>query len=315
MKKTLRPILPPSSWPEEAQRLYWDFADFVNQGRTGARAYLGQLASFFKYQEEQDLGFRELPTSLITSYVEKSSVYNRPSVMSTVRLWLRFLYRRRQLLSPLHQEIPQYPVIRRRRPLLTHPQVLQVLGLPPLDEPLGIRDRAFLELAYASGMRRSELGALTLGDVDTSAWRIHIGQAKNNYQRTVPMTRQAREFLLLYLREARPQLTSPLSLNALWLGHAGIRLHPNQMGIRLKHLYRVQETLGFPMTLHQLRHSVATHLLTEGADLRSVQELLGHLNIESTKTYTHITPARLRQVHQHCHPRNQPGDFDFSGNF
>ena len=84
------------------------------------------------------------------------------------------------------------------------------------------------------------------------------------------------------------------------------------MDIRLKTHYRVKENLGFSLTLHQLRHSMATHLLTGGADLRDVQELLGHLDIRSTKTYTHITPARLCQVLQDCHPRNNesvwPGD-------
>jgi len=303
VRKT-RPVKPPSSWPEEGQRLYWAFYNYVDQSRTGARIYLGALAPFFRYQEQQGLGFRELPKSLITSFVEQSSVYTRPSVMSTIRLWLRFLYRHKQLLLPLHNEIPPYPTIRRKRPLLSHQQVLQVLQLPPLDEPLGFRDRTFLEVAYASGMRRSELGMLTLADVDMSAWRLHVGQAKNNYQRTAPMTRQAREFLWLYLREIRPQLTSPLSPNFLWLNRYGRKMDNNSVIVRLRTVYRIKETLGFTVSLHQFRHACATHLLNGGAPLRAVMELLGHRSLENTKIYTHVTAQRLREVHEHCHPRN-----------
>jgi integrase/recombinase XerD len=191
---------------------------------------------------------------------------------------------------------------------------LQVLDLPPLDEPEGLRDRAILEMAYGSAMRRSELVYLDLADVDLATGLVSIRQAKNYCQRTVPLTHWALHYLRRYLQEARPQLASPLSLNALWLSETGHRLSKNRLGQRLMHVYMAEETLGFAFTLHQLRHACATHLLNSGAPLRDVQELLGHLHLNSTATYTHLTPARLRQVHRRCHPRNDPGYFPDSGN-
>lgn len=303
VKKTRR-ILPPASWPEEAQQLYWNFYDFVSLSRTGPYRYLIQLEPFFKHQEQEGLSYREYPQSLISVYIEQSTIYTRPSIASTLRLWLKFLYRHKQLLMPLHEDVPRYPTIRRRRPTLSHSQILRILELPPLDEPLGIRDRAFLELAYATGMRRSELAALTLGDVDMTAWRVHIGKSKNGYQRTAPMTKPAREFLLLYLSQARPQLTTPLSPNSLWLNRFGRSMSSHNVMDRFRRIYRVREILGFKVFLHQFRHACATHLLEGSAPLMAVAELLGHRCLENTKIYTHVTALRLRTVHDRCHPRN-----------
>ena len=118
------------------------------------------------------------------------------------------------------------------------------------------------------------------------------------------MTRLAREFLLLYLREARPQLTSPLSPNSLWLSRYGRKMYNNAVIARLVQMYKIKETLGFTVSLHQFRHACATHLLNGGAPLRAVMELLGHRSLENTKIYTHVTAERLRAVHERCHPRN-----------
>ena len=303
MRKT-RPLRPRKSWPPEACKLYWNFYEKLSLRVKNPHLYMMLLNPFFRYQEEQGLSFRELPQSLITSYVEQKSIYFRRHVLSGIRLWLRFLFQRKELLYPLHEELPQYPNIQRKRVLLSHQQVLQVLQLPQLDEPVGLRDRAFLEMAYGNGMRRGELAALNLADIDMTSWLIHIGEAKNSYQRTVPMTRHAREFLVLYLREARPQLASPLSPKALWLNRYGRRMSSANIGSRLDKVYRVQETLGFTVTLHQLRHACATHLIDGGASLRAVQELLGHRSLENTKIYTHVTATRLQAVHDRCHPRN-----------
>jgi integrase/recombinase XerD len=224
---------------------------------------------------------------------------------SALRNWLRFLYARKELVAAIHEELLNPPYIKRSRAPLTYPQVLQLLALPRLDEPTGLRDRAFLEVAYATGMRRSELLALNLGDIDLTQALVLITKSKNTYPRKVPLTGWAVHFLSLYLADGRPHLISPLSSNALWLGKkTGRRLYREAMGERLNKFYRVKKTLGFSVTLHQLRHSVATHLLCAGADLRAVQDLLGHQDIQSTKIYTHITPFHLRNVHQRCHPRN-----------
>jgi site-specific recombinase XerD len=194
---------------------------------------------------------------------------------------------------------------------LTYEEVCQFLRVFPLDDPLGLRDRAYLELAYATGMRRAELGRLDLAHVDLTTNLVHILKAKNCYARVVPINRWARHFLIRYLEEVRPLLTSPLSANALWLNRRGRRMHPGLVYLRLAKNYPLGKLLGFKVTPHQLRHACATHLLQSGAPLRAVQELLGHRDINSTAIYTHITPTHLKAVHDRCHPRNNGSVADF----
>ena len=144
-----------------------------------------------------------------------------------------------------------------------------------------------------------------------------IRQTKNGYQRNVPLTHWAIHFLLLYLQRTRPNLTSPLSSNALWLNRRGGRIALGWANGPLWTFYRVEETLGFPITIHMLRHATATHLLTSGASIGGVQELLGHRCLNSTQIYTSITPTHLQEVHDRCHPRNNgawpEGDEDGPG--
>ena len=166
-----------------------------------------------------------------------------------------------------------------------------------------------VEVAYASGIRRGELVNLDLADVDLASGLVSIRQAKNSDPTHRSPDPLGPALLRSYLEQARPQMASPLSLNALWLSQTGRRLDKNALGQRLMHLYMAEETLGFAFTLHQLRHACATHLLASGAPLRDVQELLGHLDLNSTAIYTHLTPQRLAQVHSRCHPRNRPGCF------
>ncbi|MBX3170752.1 MAG: tyrosine-type recombinase/integrase [Candidatus Eremiobacteraeota bacterium] len=116
-------------------------------------------------------------------------------------------------------------------------------------------------------------------------------------------------YLSLYLSQARPQLASPLSSNALWLNARGSRWKRNEVIPHLPKTYRWRETVGFHFTMHLMRHAFATHLLAAGAPLRDVQELLGHCSIRSTTIYTHITPLALQAQLGHCHPRNQTGFF------
>ena len=302
---------PPEEWPPQARDLYDQFADRLTQRMHRARSYLFYLHHFFRHQLAQGLTFREFPLKVVYAYADSLPLSCRRQLTHSNKARLRFLFARKELLWPIHEELVISPYVPRRRVPLSHEQVLTLLSLPPLDQPKGLRDRAVLEVAYATGMRRGELGALDLGDIDLAAGTATIRQSKNTYQRSVPLTRWALHFLQRYLEQARPQLTSPLSSNALWLGYRGGRFNIDQIVLRLRRLYRVEEALGVRVTLHLLRHSMATHLLTGGADLRSIQEYLGHQELENTKTYTHITPAYLRQVHRRCHPRNLPGDFDF----
>ncbi len=293
-------------WPERARELYAEFERQRRQKSRHSRDYLRNLGRFLAFQAERGLLFREFPPSLINAYLEKFTPKQQRTQLGILRPWMRFLYRRRELLSPLHEDysgahLPLYG----RRPPLTHEQILQVFHLVPLDTSRGLRDRAFLEMAYGTAMRRAELINLDLADVELGEGWVFLRNTKNNRQRKVPLTYWASHYLRRYLEEARPLQTSPLSSTALWLNRFGQRLALSGLRQSLHRGHRIQDHLDFPFTLHQLRHSAATHMLTAGASLRAVQELLGHGDIASTGHYTHLNPYDLKEMHERFHPRNQ----------
>ncbi|RPA12745.1 tyrosine recombinase XerC [Gordonia sp. OPL2] len=168
------------------------------------------------------------------------------------------------------------------------------------DDPLALRDRLIVELLYASGVRVGELCGLDLGDVD-SGRRVLRVIGKGDKQRTVPYGEPAARAVRRWLSDGRPELANDRSGQALLLGAKGGRL--NQRMARAV-VHRAVEAAGGPsMGPHGLRHSAATHLLEGGADLRIVQEMLGHSSLATTQLYTHVSVERLRAVHRQAHPR------------
>ncbi len=164
--------------------------------------------------------------------------------------------------------------------------------------PSGIRDRAVLELLYTTGMRSAELLALDLGDVDPDRDRLTV-LGKGNRERTVPVGRRARQALVAWL-EDRPSWTDP-GEPALFVGRQGGRLASRSLRAMFRRwCLAAGGRSGF--SPHSIRHAFATHLLDAGADLRSVQELLGHRSVGTTAIYTHLTAARLRQAYEESHP-------------
>lgn len=296
---------PPESWPQEGQELYFEFLQLRSQRIQNPRNHLRIFDRFLAYQLECGLTFRELPPSVLEGYLEKWPGNTGP-LITLLRSWLRFLYQRKVLLLPVHEFLKYRRPGPALRPPLTYRQVVRLLDLLPLDQPCGLRDRAFLEMAYGTGLRSVELSRLDISDLDLAEKMVHVESSKNGHSRKVPLTAWSCHFVCLYLQKARPQLTSPLSSNALWLSPRGTRLPAKAVGVRLHEFYRVRERLGFPVTIHQLRHACATHLLTAGAPLTDVQTLLGHLDLDSTQIYTQISQLHLHKVHRKCHPRNLP---------
>ena len=167
--------------------------------------------------------------------------------------------------------------------------------------PIGLRDVAVLELLYATGVRVGELCGLDVDDLDTERHVLRV-LGKGRKERTVPYGRPADLALRLWLRRGRPAMLAPHSGPALFLGARGGRLDPRT--VRTLVHRRVAEVPGAPdIGPHGLRHTAATHLLEGGADLRSVQELLGHASLATTQLYTHVTTDRLRRAYQQAHPR------------
>ena len=181
-------------------------------------------------------------------------------------------------------------------------QVRRLLEQPAkLSTPEAKRDSAMLALLYASGMRVSELISLNLGDVDIEGGFVRcFGKGKK--ERLIPIYRQAALTVDEYIKEARPQLAHNDQEKALFLNRRGYRLTRQGFWQILKGYAKTAE-LDKEITPHTLRHSFATHMLSGGADLRSVQELLGHANISTTQVYTHLTSEHVRRTYEKSHPR------------
>lgn len=186
--------------------------------------------------------------------------------------------------------------------VLSEDEVVRLLNQPDITTAEGFRDRTMLEVLYATGMRVSELINLTLERVDLNMKYI-IAFGKGSKERIVPLGSVAAEFLQHYLEKVRPKLThAGRNTNIVFLAFGGHEL-TRQRFWQIIRAYGRKANINKALTPHILRHSFATHLLDNGADLRSVQELLGHSDISTTQIYTHLTNKRLRDIYSKAHPR------------
>ena len=221
--------------------------------------------------------------------------------VACVRGFFRFLVRE----GHLHQN----PADELRAPhawpslpkFLSGDQVDQLLDQPDTSTTIGLRDRALLELLYATGMRVSELVSVRPPDLNLKAGYLTC-MGKGSKERLVPIGRPAVEWILRYTRAARPALAAP---DSPWLFVNARGGHLSRVGFwKILKKYGKQAGLPYDLSPHVLRHSFATHLLERGADLRSIQTLLGHADLSTTQIYTHILEARLKAVYDEFHPRS-----------
>lgn len=221
--------------------------------------------------------------------------------LSAVRSFHRFLLRERVVPAD-----PAASVVRPRLPRsLPRPlpleDVLRLLSAPEPGTAKGLRDRAVLETLYGAGLRVSELTGLDVDDVDLEEGSVRV-LGKGGKEREVPLGRYARQALEAYLRLARPQLVTGRSRAALFLNQRGGRLTRQGVALVLAEAAR-RAGIERRVSPHVLRHSFATHLLEGGADVRVVQELLGHASVATTQVYTLVTREHLREVYEMAHPR------------
>ena len=184
---------------------------------------------------------------------------------------------------------------------LSNDEIKKLLEPENIETPESLCDQAILELAYASGLRLSELKNLRLEQLHLDAGFINV-IGKGNKERVVPVGRKAVESLNRYIEAGRPKLVTPKSPAAVFLTKRGTPFAAVTLWLHIKNRVR-RAGVERNMTPHMLRHSFATHLLEHGADLRVIQELLGHANISTTEIYTHVTGNRLRDIHRKFHPR------------
>ena len=185
--------------------------------------------------------------------------------------------------------------------VLTAQEVEQLLAAPDVTTPLGKRDAALLEMLYATGLRASELITLTVGDVQTTTGYVKV-LGKGGKERLVPVGEMAAIQVEDYLRAGRPQLVKTRPATHLFVNRSAQGL--TRQGLwKIVKKYMRQAAIANPLSPHALRHSFATHLLEGGADLRSLQQMLGHVNISTTQIYTHVVQQRLRAIYVAHHPR------------
>jgi len=196
----------------------------------------------------------------------------------------------------------ELPKIGRALPhYLTQEEIESLFLQPDLTTPLGRRDRAMLELLYASGLRVSELIGLAVADLHLEMGFVRV-MGKGSKERLVPAGRSSLGFIREYLELSRPLLTKQRLSDTLFLSNRGKKMSRQQFFLLLK-AYAKAAGIKKEVSPHKLRHSFATHLLSGGADLRSVQAMLGHADLATTQVYTHVTPDRLKAIHK-FHPRS-----------
>lgn len=190
--------------------------------------------------------------------------------------------------------------------ILTPAEARRILAAPDAATVLGYRDRVILEVLYATGIRKAELMALTIGDVRLDEELLRINSGKGGKDRVVPLTRLACAALENYLNAVRPQLVRGRATENLFLSSRGRPIARNTLGV-LVEKYARRARVNKRVTCHLWRHSCATHLLQNRANLRHVQEILGHRSLATTERYLHLTITELKEAHRRFHPREKDG--------
>ncbi len=276
------------------------------------RNYTTDLLGFFHFLQERGLdSLKEVDKTVLRDYLSylMARRFVRASIarkLSAIRSFYRYLLRE-EIISTNPIATTVSPKLDKRLPsFLTIEEMERLLEAPDLTTPQGQRDRAFLELLYASGLRVSELANLNLEQITLDTREIRVW-GKGAKERMVLMGKPAARALLTYLTQGRPILLGNRKTNAVFLNRFGGRLTERSVQSILQE-YADRVGLDRRVHPHMLRHTFATHLLDGGADLRVVQELLGHASLSSTQIYTHVSKAQARKVYLAAHPLAQEGE-------
>jgi integrase/recombinase XerD len=256
---------------------------------------LRHLMAFLQHERERALANqpKDSPRRL-----SSESVYLE---IAALRAFYRFAEDEKLLPASIAEHLSLPRRWRRLPKALTNLEIESLLVPETPETPQGLCDQAILELAYASGLRLSELRTVRLEQLHLEAGFLNV-VGKGNKERVVPIGRKAVAALERYLESGRPRLVTARSPAAVFLTRRGTPFAPVTLWLRIKQRAR-RAGIARNVTPHMLRHSFATHLLEHGADLRVIQELLGHASISTTEVYTHVTGQRLREVHRKYHPR------------
>jgi integrase/recombinase XerC len=277
-----------------------------NSSQYTLRNYRREISEFLEFARHKGVAsWDKIDKEIVRDYLlwlnaeeyAKASVARR---LSELRSFCRYLIREKVLATNPFDAVSAPKLPKRLPRFLSNDEVKALLATPPTSDPQGMRDRAILELLYATGIRVSELAGLNLADVDGPRAQIKV-LGKGNKERLVLIGKPALRAVQTYIREGRPKLIGKKTSNAVFLNRFGGRLTVRSVQMTLAKYARLAGIKG-EVTPHVLRHTFATHLLDGGADLRSVQELLGHESLSTTQIYTHVTQTRSREVLMDSHP-------------
>jgi len=266
-----------------------------HQIREWPQVQLSHLMSFVQHERERALANEDRNS---TRKLSSESVYLE---IAALRAFYRFAENEKLLPANLAENLSLLRRWQRLPKSLSSKEVAQLLRPQIPETPDSLCEQAVLELAYASGLRLAELRNLRLEQLQLEAGFINV-IGKGNKERVVPVGRKAVEALRRYLEAGRPKLVSKRSPATVFLTRRCTPFASVTLWLRIKKRVR-RAGISRNITPHMLRHSFATHLLDHGADLRVIQELLGHASISTTEVYTHVAGTRLREVHQKFHPR------------
>lgn len=277
-----------------------------NASRYTIRNYTSDLVDFFSFLKSQNIvSLNEVDKKLIRNYLSflleqgfvKISIARK---LSAIRSFYRYLMREEIITTNPVADIT-FPKLDKRLPdFLSSKEILRLLNTPDPVTPLGQRDRSLLELLYASGLRVSEIVGLDMDKVDLETCEIRV-RGKGSRERVVLMGRPAQSALYLYITDGRARLIGDKRNRALFVTRGGRRLTERRVQ-RLLRKHSAAAGISRGVHPHMLRHTFATHLLDGGADLRVVQQLLGHADLSSTQIYTHVTRSQARKVYLSAHP-------------
>jgi integrase/recombinase XerD len=265
---------------------------------------LGKLAEFARTKKRAPLALRQRDLTEFVGRLREQGLGPRSQARAihAVRGFFRYGVREGLIEADPMENLRAPRAFRALPRYLTPKQVEALLDAPDVAKPLGLRDRAILELMYATGLRVSEVIGLRAEGLDMDLGIVRV-MGKGRKERLVPLGKVARDWIERYLAEARERLTRGRpGVPPLFVNHRGRKL--SRMGLwGIVRRHAVTAGVERILTPHVLRHSFASHLLERGADLRSLQAMLGHADISTTQIYTHVTRERLRQLYDKFHPR------------
>lgn len=270
-------------------------------------SYRFDLRDFFSYCHKKELSSpTQINRQTVKAYLLRLHRKNlTPATISrhlaAIRSFYRFLLNEERVSIDPTDNLESPPLVQHLPQVLTLQEVEVLLRQPSPVKPAGLRDKAMLELLYATGMRVSELISLELEHLNLEHGFV-LALGKGSRERIIPLGSAAARYVSLYLTQGRPKLLKNKRTKILFVNQRGTRL-TRQGFWKIIKKYARQAGIKKEIAPHTIRHSFATHLLENGADLRSVQELLGHVDITTTQIYTHLTDVRLREVYNQTHPR------------